>query len=274
MSLGFLDHMRVVPDHRIPGMVTYPLDEVLLAKLVGVVCGATTGRGWRKSRRGVGVAARLSAVRKRHRDGADVAQGVFRLLDTQALQRLRRLGGLLGRRSPRGDRSGRQDAARLEDVAGRKRRAASGFGLRHPGGARARPTRGRREVQRDHGDPGAPRHAHPQGRDRVDRRHGRSEGDRRAHRRQGRALRARAQRQPGRPARGRGAVFRRSGFGGKLRARAGHRRRPRPGASTRRPAAKASKPAITSPPSNPIPRPFSPQPAPIGASRAFTGRWT
>jgi len=33
MSLGFLDHMRVVPDHRIPGMVTYPLDEVLLATL-------------------------------------------------------------------------------------------------------------------------------------------------------------------------------------------------------------------------------------------------
>jgi hypothetical protein len=31
MSLGFLDHMRVVPDHRIAGMVTYPLDEVLLA---------------------------------------------------------------------------------------------------------------------------------------------------------------------------------------------------------------------------------------------------
>jgi len=40
MSLGFLDHMGVVPDHRIPGMVTYPLDEVLLATLVGVVCGA------------------------------------------------------------------------------------------------------------------------------------------------------------------------------------------------------------------------------------------
>ena len=29
MSLGFLDHMRIVADHRIPGMVTYPLDEVL-----------------------------------------------------------------------------------------------------------------------------------------------------------------------------------------------------------------------------------------------------
>ena len=40
MSLGFLDHMRVVPDHRIPGMVIYPLDELLLATLVGVVCGA------------------------------------------------------------------------------------------------------------------------------------------------------------------------------------------------------------------------------------------
>jgi len=25
---GFLDHMRVVPDHRIPGMVTHPLDEI------------------------------------------------------------------------------------------------------------------------------------------------------------------------------------------------------------------------------------------------------
>lgn len=37
MSLGFLDHMRIVPDHRIAGMVTYPLDELLLATLVGVV---------------------------------------------------------------------------------------------------------------------------------------------------------------------------------------------------------------------------------------------
>ena len=45
-----------------------------------------------------------------------------------------------------------------------------------------------------------------------------------------------------------------------------------PGASTRRPGAKASKPAITSRPSNPIPRPFSPQPVRIGASKAFTGR--
>ena len=45
MSFGFLDHMRVVPDHRIPGMVTYPLDEVLLATLVGVVCGADDWEG-------------------------------------------------------------------------------------------------------------------------------------------------------------------------------------------------------------------------------------
>jgi len=45
MSLGFLDHMKVVADHRIPGMVTYPLDEVLLATLVGVVCGADDWEG-------------------------------------------------------------------------------------------------------------------------------------------------------------------------------------------------------------------------------------
>jgi hypothetical protein len=47
-----------------------------------------------------------------------------------------------------------------------------------------------------------------------------------------------------------------------------------PHASTRRPAAKASKPAIPSHPSNQTPTPFSPQRALIGASRAFTGRWT
>jgi hypothetical protein len=45
MSFGFLAHMRVVPDHLIAGMVTYPLDEVLLATLVGVVCGADDWEG-------------------------------------------------------------------------------------------------------------------------------------------------------------------------------------------------------------------------------------
>jgi hypothetical protein len=36
MALGFLEHMRVVSDKRIRGMVTYPLDEILLATLAGV----------------------------------------------------------------------------------------------------------------------------------------------------------------------------------------------------------------------------------------------
>ena len=40
MSLRFLDHRRVVSDHRIAGMVADPLDEVLQATLAGVVCGA------------------------------------------------------------------------------------------------------------------------------------------------------------------------------------------------------------------------------------------
>lgn len=40
MTTGFLAHMRIVPDHRIRGMVTYPLDEILLTTLIGVVCGA------------------------------------------------------------------------------------------------------------------------------------------------------------------------------------------------------------------------------------------
>lgn len=40
MSHGFLAEMKIVPDHRVAGMVTYPLDEILLATLVGVICGA------------------------------------------------------------------------------------------------------------------------------------------------------------------------------------------------------------------------------------------
>jgi predicted transposase YbfD/YdcC len=40
MTISFLDYFKEVPDHRVVGMVTYPLDEVLLATLVGVLCGA------------------------------------------------------------------------------------------------------------------------------------------------------------------------------------------------------------------------------------------
>lgn len=38
--MSFLECIKDVPDHRVVGMVTYPLDEVLLATLVGVLCGA------------------------------------------------------------------------------------------------------------------------------------------------------------------------------------------------------------------------------------------
>ncbi len=38
MSMTFLDHIKVVEDHRVPGMTTYPLDEVLLTILAGLLC--------------------------------------------------------------------------------------------------------------------------------------------------------------------------------------------------------------------------------------------
>jgi predicted transposase YbfD/YdcC len=38
--ISFLEHIKDVPDHRVAGMVTYPLNEVLLVTLVGVLCGA------------------------------------------------------------------------------------------------------------------------------------------------------------------------------------------------------------------------------------------
>lgn len=40
MRISFLEQIKEIPDHRIAGMVTYPLDEILLATLVGVLCGA------------------------------------------------------------------------------------------------------------------------------------------------------------------------------------------------------------------------------------------
>jgi predicted transposase YbfD/YdcC len=40
MTISFLEQIKEIPDHRIAGMVTYPLDEILLATLVGVLCGA------------------------------------------------------------------------------------------------------------------------------------------------------------------------------------------------------------------------------------------
>jgi predicted transposase YbfD/YdcC len=40
MSASFLDHIGDVEDPRVPGMVVYPLDEILLAVLVGVLCRA------------------------------------------------------------------------------------------------------------------------------------------------------------------------------------------------------------------------------------------
>lgn len=38
MSTTFLDHIKAVEDHRVPGMTTYPLDEVLLTILAGLLC--------------------------------------------------------------------------------------------------------------------------------------------------------------------------------------------------------------------------------------------
>ena len=87
MPLGFLDHMRVVPDHRIPGMVTYPLDEVLLATLVGVVCGADDWDGVEEVATGALDWLRSFLPFKSGIPTAQTLRKVFRLLDTQALQR-------------------------------------------------------------------------------------------------------------------------------------------------------------------------------------------
>lgn len=87
MSLGFLDQMRVVADHRIPGMVTYPLDEVLLATLVGVVCGADDWEGVEEVATGALDWLRDFLPFAHGIPTAQTLRKVFRLLDAEALQR-------------------------------------------------------------------------------------------------------------------------------------------------------------------------------------------
>ena len=40
MNINFLDHISIVEDHRVPGMMIYPINEVLLTTLVGLICRA------------------------------------------------------------------------------------------------------------------------------------------------------------------------------------------------------------------------------------------
>lgn len=85
MAMGFLDWVGCVPDHRVPGMVTYPLDEILLATLVGVVCGADDWDGIEEVASGA-----LDWLRRflPYADGIATAQTfrkVFRLLDARHL---------------------------------------------------------------------------------------------------------------------------------------------------------------------------------------------
>jgi predicted transposase YbfD/YdcC len=87
MSLGFLDHMRVVPDHRVPGMVIYPLDEVLFATLVGVVCGADDWEGVEEVATGALDWLRGFLPFANGIPTAQTLRKVFRLLDSEALQR-------------------------------------------------------------------------------------------------------------------------------------------------------------------------------------------
>ena len=85
MGIDFLDHMRAVPDHRIPGMVTYPLDEILLATLVAVVCGADDWEGIEEIAKGALDWLRDFLPFASGIPSAQTFRKVFRLLDTRAL---------------------------------------------------------------------------------------------------------------------------------------------------------------------------------------------
>jgi predicted transposase YbfD/YdcC len=87
MVSDFLAHMRIVPDHRIPGMVTYPLDEVLLTTLVGVVCGADDWDGVEEVATGALDWLRSYLPFENGVATAQTLRKVFRLLDPKALEK-------------------------------------------------------------------------------------------------------------------------------------------------------------------------------------------
>jgi len=87
MVTDFLAHMRIVPDHRIPGMVTYPLDEILLTTLVGVVCGADDWDGVEEVATGALDWLRSYLPFENGVATAQTLRKVFRLLDPKALER-------------------------------------------------------------------------------------------------------------------------------------------------------------------------------------------
>lgn len=87
MGMSFLAHMRVVPDHRVAGMVTYPLDEILLATLTGVLCGADDWDGIETVGRGLVEWLRQFLPFRYGVPKAQTFRKVFRLLPPGSLER-------------------------------------------------------------------------------------------------------------------------------------------------------------------------------------------
>ena len=147
-DIGFLDQMRAIPDHRIPGMVSYPRVEILLATLTGVVCRADDWEGIEEVASGALEWLRGFLPFANGIATAQTLRKVFRLLDSQALARGFAAWAASARGAAEGEViGGRQDFVRLEDGVGWHRGVASDFGLHHRGGGCGGPARSRREVQ-------------------------------------------------------------------------------------------------------------------------------
>src|SRR5208283_5453001 len=97
MVIGFLDHVRKVPDHRIVGMTTYPLDEILLAALAGVICGADDWEGVEAVAEGALDWLRGFLPFAAGIPTAQTFRKVFRLIDARFVGELRILGGFAAR---------------------------------------------------------------------------------------------------------------------------------------------------------------------------------
>jgi predicted transposase YbfD/YdcC len=123
--------MKEVPDHRVAGMVIYPLNEVLLATLVGVLCGADDWDAIELLSREYLPWLKRFLPFKCGVPQAQTFRKVFRLLPPKVLEQrfaawvsslrevVRGVAGAIDGKTLRGSEKGR----------GRKRRVASSFGL-------------------------------------------------------------------------------------------------------------------------------------------------
>ena len=167
----WLEHFEDLEDPRQSGKVAYPLSEMWLAVPASGACRRRQlGRGRAVRQAKARLSAPVRGVRGRHAIARPVRQSVCRARRRGLPGVLHRLGRGARKTRPRYRRHRRQDTATVVS-AGRSQGAdPHDLSILEPPAVGARPTQGRRQIERDHSNPRASRSVDDQGCDRHHRR--------------------------------------------------------------------------------------------------------